>query len=232
MDTWADPLRTHDDRHHVVRQGGRQHADRRLRRRSGRINLATARDPWFTFDETGANCVANADALYNTNYPSLYVPVLAGQLTVARTLKIALDGRDVPLGETRFATITFTSGNRTFTFPVTVVRGQGPVAVDKTCAPDPVVKYATVSCSVTLTNSSTTPATLHLRDPLPKSLDLKGASVVGGTANGNTVRFNGTIAARQPSDVTVVDGTGTSPRGWLPAAVGDRSRDPSDRRSG
>jgi uncharacterized repeat protein (TIGR01451 family) len=225
---------------------------------SGRINLATARDPWFTFDETGANYVADQDALYNSNYPSLYVPVLAGELSVARTLKsvasqartyraqvsspsdlkisvsskkftlgrgasktlsITVDGRDVPQGETRFASITFRSANRTFTFPVTVVRGQGPVAVDKTCAPDPVVKGGTVSCSVTLTNTSTTPATVSLRDPLPTSLDLRGASVVGGNAIGNTVRFNGTIAARQPSEVTVADGTGTSPAGYLPLSL-------------
>jgi subtilisin family serine protease len=225
---------------------------------SGRINLATARDPWFTFDETGANYVADQDALYNSNYPSLYVPVLAGQLSVQRTLKsvsttartyhaqvtspsdlkvtvspksftlgrnasktlnITVDGSDVPLGETRFAKITFKSGNRTFTFPVTIVRGQGPVAVDKTCAPEPVAKNGTVSCSVTLTNTSTSPATVSLRDPLPKSLDLKGSSVVGGTARGNTVRFDGTIAARLPADVTVVDGTGTSPAGYLPLSL-------------
>jgi hypothetical protein len=226
---------------------------------SGRINLATAKDPWFTFDETGANYVADQDALYNSNYPSLYIPTLAGELSVQRTLKsvaskartyqvkvsspsdldvsvstkkftlgrngsrtlsITVDGRDVPQGETRFATITFKSGNRTFTFPVTIVRGQGPVAVDKTCAPEPVVKNGTVSCTVTLTNNSTSEATVHLRDPLPNSLDLKGASVVGGSASGNTVRFNGTIAARQPSEVTVVDGTGATPGGgYLPLST-------------
>jgi uncharacterized repeat protein (TIGR01451 family) len=202
--------------------------------------------------------VADQDALYNSNYPSLYVPALAGELTVQRTLKsvasqartyraqvsspsdlkvsvssttftlgrnasrtlsITVDGRDVPQGETRFASITFKSGNRTFTFPVTVVRGQGPVAVDKTCAPDPVVKGGTVSCSVTMTNTSTVPATVSLRDPLPKSLDLQRGSVVGGTGEGNTVRFNGTIAAQQPSEVTVADGTGTSPAGYLPLST-------------
>jgi hypothetical protein len=82
-----------------------------------------------------------------------------------------------------------------------------------------VAKNGTVSCSVTLTNTSTSPATVSLRDPLPKSLDLKGSSVVGGTAGGNTVRFDGTIAARLPADVTVVDGTGTSPAGYLPLSL-------------
>lgn len=219
---------------------------------SGRINLATARDPWFTFDETGANYLADQDALYNSNYPSLYVPVLAGELTVQRTLKsvasqahtyraqvsspsdlkvsvssntftlgrhglrtlnITLDGRDIPLGETRFANISFRSDNRTFTFPVTVVRGQGPVTVDKTCSPDPVVKGGTVACSVAVSNTSSSPARVSMRDPLPNSLHLNGASVTNGKAQGNTVRFTRNLAGRQPSEVTVADGTGTSPAG-------------------
>jgi subtilisin family serine protease len=225
---------------------------------SGRVNLATAKDPWFTFDETGANYLADEDALYKANYPSLYVPVLAGSLTVSRTLtsvasksrayttkisapsdlkvslsankftlgknasrtlNITVDGRNVPIGATRFATITFKTGGRNFTFPITIVRGQGPVAVDKTCAPDPVVKGGTVSCSVTMTNESTSPATVSMRDTLPNSLALKGSSVVGGTASGNSVRFDGTIAARQAPDVTVVDGTGTTPAGYLPLSL-------------
>jgi len=185
---------------------------------SGRIDLSKARDPWFTFNESGANYVANRDALYKANYPSLYVPNLAGSLTVTRTLTsvarysqyyratvsapsdlkvtvsprtftlapgaqrtlvITVDGRDVPIGQTRFATITLRSDGRSFTFPVTVVRGQGPVTVDKTCTPDSIPVGATVDCSVTMTNTSAVASTVQLRDTLPRQLRLVEGSVTG-----------------------------------------------------
>ena len=223
---------------------------------SGRVDLATARDPYFTIDETGANYVANQDRLYATNYPSLYVPALSGALTVNRTLKsvsgrtrdyrvsvsspadlrvrvsstsfslrpgasrtlaITVDGRDVPLGQTRFATITFRSGSRTFTFPVTVVRRQGPVAVDKTCAPDPVKRKATTTCTVTMTNNLTSPATVSMTDRVPSRLDVTGA-VTGGTRRGNTVTASATIPAKLAPTVAIGEAAGSTPAGYLPLA--------------
>ncbi len=227
---------------------------------SGRINLARARDPFFTIDETGANFVADQAALYKANYPSLYVPVLSGSLTVARTLKsvshssrfytvsvsspadlkvkvspssfsiggngsrtvsITVDGRDVPLGQTRFATVTFKSGSRSFTFPVTIVRGQGPVSVDKTCAPDPVAVGATTTCSIALTNNSTSAATLTVKDRVPSRLGVTGA-VVGGSRHGNSVSATVTLPGRLAPQVSIAANPGGTPAGRLPAAVGVR----------
>lgn len=224
---------------------------------SGRVDLSTARDPYFTIDETGAGYVGNASRLYATNYPSLYVPALSGALTVSRTLKsvsrvsreykvsvsaprdlrvrvssteftlrpgasrtlaITVDGRDVPLGQTRFATVTFRSGTRTFTFPVTVVRRQGPVEVTKTCAPGTVAKDATTTCTVTMTNQATTDATVTMRDDVPSGLRVTPGSVVGGTSVRNRVTATATIPAKLPPHVAVAvaDPTTTPAGGYVP----------------
>ncbi len=217
---------------------------------SGRIDLRRAPVPLFTFDESGANYVADKDALYKANYPSLYVPALAGSLTVQRTLtsvagrtqfysvsvqsspglkvnvspssfsivsgatrtiSITVDGRDIPIGETRFATVTFRSGSTRTTFPVTVVRHQGPVTVDKTCAPDPVGVGASTTCTVSMTNNSTSAAALLLLDKVPSRLSVNNGSVVGGTNSGNTVLASVNIPGKQAPAVNL--GAGSTPVG-------------------
>ncbi len=57
---------------------------------SGRVNLKFAGNPGLTFDETGANYVALQNQLWNANYPSLYVPSMAGTITVQRTVRSVL----------------------------------------------------------------------------------------------------------------------------------------------
>jgi subtilisin family serine protease len=52
---------------------------------SGRVDLGKASRVGLTFDETGANYVALQDHLWDANYPSLYVPVMPGRITVERT---------------------------------------------------------------------------------------------------------------------------------------------------
>lgn len=54
---------------------------------SGRIDLAKAGDPGLLFDEAGANFVAKQSSLWETNYPSLYIPNFLGQALVGRTLQ-------------------------------------------------------------------------------------------------------------------------------------------------
>jgi hypothetical protein len=46
--------------------------------------LAAANVP-FTMDESGLNYLALADRLWDANYPSVYVPRLAGSITLERT---------------------------------------------------------------------------------------------------------------------------------------------------
>jgi hypothetical protein len=58
---------------------------------SGRVDLSKAGNPGLTFDETAANYVALEKELWNANYPSLYVPVMPGLLTVQRTVHSVLN---------------------------------------------------------------------------------------------------------------------------------------------
>jgi hypothetical protein len=52
---------------------------------SGRVDLNLAGNPGLTFDESAADYVALQSQLWNANYPSLYVPVMPGKITVQRT---------------------------------------------------------------------------------------------------------------------------------------------------
>lgn len=71
---------------------------------SGRIDLNQAGQPGFTIDESAADYVAHQNDLWNANYPSIYIPVLAGSVTVTRTLRSTMSetrgwniqARDVP----------------------------------------------------------------------------------------------------------------------------------------
>lgn len=52
---------------------------------SGRVNLNKAGDPGLTFDVTAADYAAHQADLWNVNYPSIYLPVLAGSIELQRT---------------------------------------------------------------------------------------------------------------------------------------------------
>lgn len=53
---------------------------------SGRVDLTKAGTAGLTMDESAANYFALEDELWNSNYPSLYHPNLAGSVTVERTV--------------------------------------------------------------------------------------------------------------------------------------------------
>ena len=52
---------------------------------SGRINLRVAGNPGLTFDVAGQDYLDHEADLFNTNYPSIYVPDMPGRVTVQRT---------------------------------------------------------------------------------------------------------------------------------------------------
>ncbi|MFC7596436.1 S8 family serine peptidase [Terrabacter sp. GCM10028922] len=226
-------------------------------RGSGRIRLNKAGDPGATFDESGADYVALEDSLWNANYPSLYVPSLAGRLTVQRTLHnetnrsakwklsvsapsdlkvtvpssltlpangngaftIALDGVGLADGAVRHAQVTLSDapGHR-IVFPITVVRGQASITLDKTCTPQTLAVGANTSCTITATNPAFVDATVSIVDQVPSRLDVVDASVTGGTLAGNTVTFNGTVPATDPPTVTVAPGSSPG-GGYLPLSA-------------
>lgn len=53
---------------------------------SGRVDLSKAAGAGFTISESKVNFFALENELWNANYPSLYIPALAGKLTVQRTV--------------------------------------------------------------------------------------------------------------------------------------------------
>jgi uncharacterized repeat protein (TIGR01451 family) len=221
---------------------------------SGRVDLSKAGKIGLTIDETAANYVADQSHLWDANYPSLYVPIMPGKITVQRTVhdetgkdrewklsvsapadvtvvvpdhlkvkknksvtfEITVDARFVPLGEVRHATIEFKQGNDKLHFPITIIRNQPVVTLSKTCDPASIKRGDTTTCTITATNNSFSAANVNLIDKLPEQLDLK--QVTGGTKQGDTAKFSGTLQGAQPPDISI--GPGTSPGGgYLPLSL-------------
>lgn len=235
---------------------------------SGRVDLNVAGDPGLTFDVTRADYLAHRNDLWSVNYPSLYFPVMPGEVTVQRTahsvlpydsewevkvsapadvkikvkkdelkvpaggdvtFSITVDGRDVPLGEVRFAMITLKEDDdehggddedeieRVLHIPVTFVRKQPAVTMTKSCTPATFAKKDTTTCTVTMTNTTFTTTNVSMTDKLPKQLKLVRGSVVGGNASGNSVVFSGSLAGAEPPDVSIANDPAFA--GYLPLSA-------------
>jgi uncharacterized repeat protein (TIGR01451 family) len=144
-------------------------------------------------------------------------PTLAVPAGGDAPFNIVIDGRDVPLGQVRMATLYLTQdgGSRELHIPITFVRREPVVTLTKTCSPDMVPWKLTTSCTITATNTSLVPATVNVIDQLPAGLTLVPGSVVGGLPAGNGVSaFTTTLAAAQPPNISI--GPGASPAGYLP----------------
>lgn len=227
---------------------------------SGRIDLSVAGLAALTFDASPQEYLDKATHLWDANYPSLYVPALAGRITVQRTVRshlrglsvwdvsvdapsdlvvgtpaqlwvagggtatfdITVDATRVPVGQVRMATLTFTSniqGLPALHFPITIVRRNAPVTLNKTCTPTTIELGASTACEITLTNTGFTEAVVQVTDFLPKPLTLEAGSVTGAAAAGNDLLYLGSLYPAEPPNVTVVDGTGTTPAGYLPLSL-------------
>jgi subtilisin family serine protease len=223
---------------------------------SGRIDLTRAGKPGLTISETAENFILLQNNLFTANYPSLYVPVLAGKAVVERTLKsvdsrtrqwkidvdappdvriltshqvtlrrgqerdivIFVDASQVPLGETRHASLQFKGGHGhddvDLVFPITVVRRQGDVTLNKVCEPLVFPKGGTTTCTIDATNTTFEDQSVSIFDLVPFELDVN--SISGGFRLGNLVLFNGTLTAAVPPQVSI--DPGDSPAGYLPLA--------------
>ncbi len=226
---------------------------------SGRILPNPAADAAAVITESGANYLALENNLWDANYPSLYVPVMPGLITVQRTLTdttgkngqwklsvdappdlkvtvpgsvtvpkngnkvmfIKIDASGVSLGEVRHATLTLTKNNQphkgqVLHFPITIVRQQAGVTIDKECTPDSIAKGETTTCTITLENTTFDDADVWVTDQVPQPLKLVTSSVVGGTAKGGkTVEFHGSLFGASPP---VVNAAVTTPSafGYFP----------------
>jgi subtilisin family serine protease len=147
---------------------------------------------------------------------TIFVPrVLFVPAKGTATFSIRILAPNVPLGETRFATLSLKNQEQTLHFPITFVRKQPVVTLQKTC--DMTVKLgSTVNCTITATNLLFTNTNVTVLDWVPWPLLVNPKSVTGANVFANLVTFKGTLAAAQPPDVHV--GPGASPAGYLPLA--------------
>jgi hypothetical protein len=134
----------------------------------------------------------------------------------SRTFAIDIDASRVPIGEVRHARLEMTSGALSATFPITIVRRDPQVTLDKDCDPLSIARNQTTECTITITNDAMPDATVEVWDDLPSRLALVPGSVDGAEVVGNGVRFSGTLAGAEPPGVEIA--AGGSPFGYLPLA--------------
>jgi subtilisin family serine protease len=136
------------------------------------------------------------------------------------TFGITIDARKVPYGEVRHATVMLSDSHGDSRIPVTIVRGQGPVTIDKSCDPE-VFKWkgGSTSCTITIQNTSFDDATVALSDEIPWGLDLVPGSVVGATAGDDYLEWSGTLFGAAPPIVNVAVDPLASPAGYLSLAL-------------
>ena len=134
------------------------------------------------------------------------------------TLDISVDGRGIAVGQARHALLELTRPNEsTIRIPITVVRGASQVPLSKSCSPLTFPQGASTDCTISITNTTFTPANVVLTDLLPNPLRMVSGSVVGATQTGNGLRFSGAIAPAQPASVAV--SAGLAPAGYLPLSL-------------
>jgi subtilisin family serine protease len=111
---------------------------------SGRVDLTKAGSVGLTFDETAANYVAHQNDLWNANYPSVYVPVMPGVVTVQRTAHSELKQTSCWL-----TSVDSPSDVKVFVLPVICVKGGGnqtfSIMIDGHSVPLGETRFATLN---------------------------------------------------------------------------------------
>lgn len=222
---------------------------------SGRLDLTRAATPGLTISASASEFISHQNDLWNSNYPSIYVPVMPGIITVKRTLHselpeeskwrisvdgppdlhihvprkitvpaqgtkalpIAIDARAVPHGEARHATLILQRDELHVRIPISIVRQQPALTLDKTCAPTIIDKRETTNCTITIANTGFDTVSVNLLDPLPRQLRLVEDTVIGATKlKDRLLFFQGTLSGAEPPGVAVEPGS--SPFGYLSLA--------------
>jgi subtilisin family serine protease len=162
-----------------------------------------------------------------TSAPSDLRITVPGKLTInpgaSASFTIGIDATAVPIGETRFGTVTLVQtrgGSRTLHIPVTIVRRRAAIGFTTACAPTSLTVGALTHCTLTASNPTPADVSFSITDKLPAQLKLVAASVTGGTVTGkDTVVSSGTLPGSQPPDVAIAAAPGGSPAGYLPLSL-------------
>lgn len=133
-----------------------------------------------------------------------------------KTFYMIVDGRNIPQGQTRHATLFLeNSAGTSLRFPITAVRRDTDITIVKICDPLVFPKGASTNCSVSVSNNSFDNANALVVDQLPSQL--KVSNVSGAFSLLNTVFWAGSLAGATPPGVTV--DPGTTPAGYLPLSA-------------
>ncbi len=135
------------------------------------------------------------------------------------TFDITIDGRDVPIGQVRHATIVMTSDHCVLRFPVTFIRQQPSISLNTSCSPGTFPRGGTSNCTIQITNSTFDDATIDLVDNLPSQIELVEGSVSGATMEGwRRLSYSGVLPGRRLPTFAMTNVSGGSPAGYLPLA--------------
>jgi hypothetical protein len=119
------------------------------------------------------------------------------------TLDITVSAPTLPEGEVRHAWLYLTNQGDTLRFPITLVRSQPGVTLDKTCTPAEVAQYGAIDCTITAQNTTFADAAVSIVDDIPPGHPVDEASVVGATYLGDhKLAWDGTL---QGAGAPVVD---------------------------
>lgn len=190
---------------------------------SGRVDLNRLTNPGLTISDSVESFNSLKDELWNTNYPSLYVPDMPGQITVKRTIHsellqsttwqtvvdspadltvhapesitiaagadrtfdITVDARHVPIGEYRSATLFLTNDEISLRFPITIVRAEPALTLDKECTPTTLDIGNETHCNITISNNSYQDSAFILAEDLPSQLTLVEGGLEGAIVESN-----------------------------------------------
>ena len=132
------------------------------------------------------------------------------------SFNITIDARSVPIGQVRHGFVWMKFGKIQLHIPVSFVRSQAVVTINKSCAPAIFAKKQSTTCTISMQNTSFNPAIVTMTDKLPNEMEVVKGSLVGGTlVKENLLSFNGTLAGAQPPLVSAAL-SNQSPAGYLP----------------
>jgi hypothetical protein len=120
---------------------------------SGRVDLNVAGNPAATISASAQEFIDHQNDLWNANYPSLYVPVMSGKITVQRTLHNELSRTNV------WRTSVDSPADVTVTVPRTIVLTAGGdstfnITVDARHVPLGQVRHATLYLTDKVTHTT------------------------------------------------------------------------------
>jgi len=129
---------------------------------------------------------------------------------------VTVDAGRMPEGA-YFGHIVLSNGDRRLHIPVSFVRRQPQVALAQHCEPDTIPRKQYTNCTVTATNNGLEPATIGIRDRVPRGLRVQASSVVSATFDPlqGTITYAGVLPGMQQSSMSVAADPGGLPFGYV-----------------